>query len=96
MSNSTLTALLKDYEKKRYKADLKFEKEKSAFYNSQPELTKLNSKLSKIAIDISKAVLNNDKNLADKLREEFNNLKQKKETLLKSIDVPPRSISTII
>lgn len=96
MSNSTLTALLKDYEKKRYKADLKFEKEKSAFYDSQPELAELNSKLSKIAIDISKAILNNDNDLADKLREEFNNLKRKKENFLKSTNVPLRSIIAFI
>lgn len=47
MGNSTLNILLKDYEQKKYIADLKFEKEKKAFYDSNPKLAELNEKLRK-------------------------------------------------
>ena len=96
MNNSTLNTLLKDYEQKRYIADLKFEKAKSDFYDSHPELADLNSKLAKIALDISKAVLKKDLNLANSLRLEFNALKSKKETLLNSIDIPKRCFKPFI
>ena len=90
MSNSTLNTLLKEYEAKKYTAELNFEKEKNNFYNMHPELTEINSKLAKLALDISKAVLNNDIELSENLKVEFNNLKAKKEKLLESINIPER------
>ncbi|MCI8397552.1 MAG: ATP-binding protein [Clostridia bacterium] len=88
MSNSTLNNLLKDYEKKKYTAELNYEKDKSAFYTSHPELSEINDKLGKLALDISKAVLKMDSELADNLKKEFYKLKKKKEDILKSSDVP--------
>ena len=94
LSNSTLNNLLKEYETKKYIADLNFEKEKTSFYDSHPELAKINSELGKLAIDISKAVLNNDIDLSNELKAEFNNLKEKKEALMKSIKIPNRRIKS--
>ena len=91
MNNATLNVLLKDYEQKRYKADLNYEKEKSAFYDSNPKLARLNLKLGNLALDISKAVLNKDSDLENKLRLDFNKLKEEKNNLLKTIKVPARS-----
>lgn len=88
LSNSTLNNLLKDYEKKKYTAELNYEKDKSAFYTSHPELSEINDKLGKLALDISKAVLKMDSELADNLKKEFYKLKKKKEDILKSSDVP--------
>ena len=88
MSNPTLNILLKDYEKKKYYAELKFERDKEIFYSSHPDLEDLNKKLGAIALEISKAILNNNTNLSDKLKLDFNNLKLKKENLLKSIEIP--------
>lgn len=96
LSNSTLNILLKDYEKKKYNADLKFEKDKAEFYSSNPKLSELNSKLGRLAIDISKAVLNNDTVLSDKLKQNFNKLKLEKENLLKTIEIPKRCDRSII
>ena len=90
LNNSTLSILLKDYEQKRYKADLNYEKQKSDFYNSNPELAKLNLKLGNIALDISKAVLNNDLALEKKLREDFDKLKTEKNKLLDTLEIPKR------
>lgn len=88
MNTSTLNTLLKEYEKKKFKAELNFEKAKDAFYNSHPDLSKLNDKLNSTALDISKAILNNDLSLANKLKEDFEKLKVKKEALLKTINIP--------
>lgn len=91
LNNPTLSVLLKDYEQKRYKADLNHEKQKSDFYESNPKLAELNLKLGNIALDISKAVLNNNKDLEKKLREDFDKLKKQKNELMKTLEIPERS-----
>lgn len=88
LSNSTLNNLLKDYEKKKYTAELNYEKDKADFYTSHPELSEINDKLGKLALDISKAVLKMDNELANKLKKEFYALKKKKEDMLTLNDIP--------
>jgi len=83
MSKSTLNVLLKDYEQKKYIADLNFERDKAAFYASHPELSDLNYKLGKLALDISKAVLNGNTELEKELKN--------KEKFLSTTDIPKRS-----
>ncbi len=89
MNNSTLNTLLKEYEKKKFNADLKFEKAKNEFLESHPDLLEITNKLNSLALDISKAILNNDTEHAKSLKKEFETLKSKKEKLLQNIDVPP-------
>ncbi len=96
LGNSTLNNLLKDYDKKRYMADLAFEKRKKDFFNEHPELEKVTNELEKLALDISKAILNNDIKLADKLKSDFSKLKKKKEDILNSLDIPERYIISFI
>lgn len=91
MSNSTLNTLLKDYERKRERANSNFEKEKSEFYNSHPELADLKFKLGKLALEISKAVLSQDTDLEQKLKNEYNQLSLQKEHLLQTLEIPKRS-----
>ena len=74
MSDPTLNTLLKEYEKKKLNADINFEKSRDAFYNSDTELSELNSKLNHTALEISKAILNDNLTLADKLKSDFNKL----------------------
>ena len=88
MSNSTLNILLKEYEKKKLKADVDFENAKDSFLASHPDLIELNDKLNSVALDISKAVLNGDVENVNILKEEFQNLKTKKDNLLENIDIP--------
>ncbi len=88
MNTSTLNTLLKEYEKKKFKADLKFENAKNEFLSSHPDLLEITNKLNSIALDISKAILNNDIEQANTLKAEFQALKEKKEKLLQNIDVP--------
>lgn len=88
MSNQTLNTLLKEYEKKKFKADLAFENARNNFYKLHPDIAKINSELNKTALDISKAILNKDENTIKNLKKYFNDLKFKKEKLLENIHVP--------
>ncbi len=92
MSDPTLNTLLKEYEKKKLNADINFEKSRDAFYNSDTELSELNSKLNHTALEISKAILNDNLTLADKLKSDFNKLKTKKSNLLKSKKIPKEAL----
>ena len=88
MNSITLNNLLKEYEKKKLDAELKFEDAKNEFYSSHPDLAELNDKLNSTAIEISKAILNNNSNLANKLKKDFQDLKKQKEKLLEKITIP--------
>lgn len=88
MNNSTLNTLLREYEKKKFNAEIKFENEKNSFCNSHPDLKELNDTLNSTALDISKSILNNNSELTDKLKSDFEELKQKKAALLKTLDIP--------
>ena len=95
LGNSNLNILLKEYEKKKYQAELNFEKQREAFNSSNPELLSLNSKLGKLALDISRAALSNNSTLESKLKDEFNELKLKKNELLNSINDPKGAIEPL-
>ena len=88
MNNSILNILLNEYEKKKFKADLNFEQAKRTFLASHPDLLKINDELNNTALDISKAILNNDETTAKNLKKYFNDLKFKKEKMLNSIQIP--------
>lgn len=88
MSDLILKQLLKEYEKKRFVADTNFEHKKTSFYEANPELAEINSKLNNYAISISKVILENNVNEANRLKSEFEELKQKKEAVIKSLKLP--------
>ena len=96
LSNSTLNALLKDYEQKKYNIELNFEKAKSSFYKSHPELEEIENTLGKLAIEISKAILIGNIDMENSLRIKFDELKKQKNNLLKSIKIPKRCNFSII
>ena len=88
MADLILKQLLKEYEKKRFIADTNFEHKKSSLYMNCPELEEINSKLNNYAIMISKVILENNIEKSKKLKEDFENLKAKKENILKSLNLP--------
>ena len=96
LSNPALNNLLREYEQKKYRAELAFEKEKQEFYSTHPELEALNVKLGKIALDISKAILQQNNNLADKLKTEYQILEKEKQEMLDSLNIPIRRSKTYI
>lgn len=88
MSNSTLTTLLKEYEKKKFKAEFDFENAKREFYNSHKDLSDINDMLNSVALDIPNAILKKDFALVKSLKEKFENLKFEKKKLLENIEIP--------
>ncbi|MCI9365807.1 MAG: ATP-binding protein [Clostridia bacterium] len=88
MNNATLNTLLREYDKKKFNAEMNFEKEKNNFYKTHPELQILNDNLNSTALAISKAILNNDSDLTEKLKSNFEKLKLEKESLLSTLEIP--------
>lgn len=88
LSNQTLNTLLKEYEKKKFNAELAFENARNNFYSLHPDIAKINSELNKTALDISKAILNKDEIKVRDLKKYFNDLKFKKEKLLENVHIP--------
>ena len=88
MNNATLNTLLREYDKKKLNAEMNFEKEKNNFYKTHPELQILNDNLNSTALAISKAILNNDSDLTEKLKSNFEKLKLEKESLLTTLEIP--------
>lgn len=87
LSDQILKQILKEYEKKRLIAENIAEKKKEIFYEKNPELEKINSDLNSKALEISKTILGNNKNLINDLKLQFNNLKRKKEKILKQLNI---------
>ena len=86
MENSTLKNLLIEYNKKKIMAEEIAEENKLKLYEDFPELFEIDKKLSSLAINTMKKLINeNDKKLVEKLNSDINNLKKEKEKILKSI-----------
>lgn len=88
MNNQTLNTLLKEYEKKKFNAELAFENARKNFYRLHPNIENINSELNKTALDISKAILSKDEIKIKNLKKYFNDLKYKKEKILENVHVP--------
>ena len=68
MNNSTLKALLIEYEKKRINAENIAQKEKEKLYAEFPELANIDKKLSSLAFtSMRELAKNNDKKIIDDL-----------------------------
>lgn len=88
MNNSILNELLKKYEIKRLSSIRDAENRKKELYLSNPELQKLDNKLSKISINTAKLILqNNSKESLDNLKKDIENLKKEKNKILKSLNI---------
>ena len=86
MNNSILKTLLTEYDKKRRKAEQIADNNKNALYEQYPELAALEKKLSLLAINTAKMMLQQpDKSLIEKLNQDIQNLKMQKSKLLSSI-----------
>ena len=85
MSNPTLKQLLKEYEENKLKKQMELEEKLNNFYNENPEIAKINDKINKISIEISKAILLN-KNIED-LNKQLSQLKKEKKDLLAKLHI---------
>ena len=93
MNNSTLKALLIEYEKKRINAENIAQKEKEKLYAEFPELANIDKKLSSLAFtSMRELAKNNDKKIIDDLNFNIENLKKQKESILNSIGKKAKKI----
>ena len=93
MNNSTLKALLIEYEKKRINAENIAQKEKEKLYAEFPELANIDKKLSSLAFtSMRELAKNNDKKIIDDLNFNIENLKKQKESILNSIGEKAKKI----
>lgn len=84
MSNEFLNSLLKEYEKKKTKAEIDLINRKDTLYSSVPRLKEIEDELNKFAIFTAKSMLNGDKNILTELTNKANKLKNEKEQILLS------------
>lgn len=87
MSNPELKTLLNQYEQKRMLAERENEEKIEKFLLKNPNLANIIEKINLTSIEISKAILNENQ---EKIKEEQNkleNLKEKKEEMLKNLGV---------
>lgn len=87
MNNPDLKNLLKIYEQKRLTAQKDYEEKIEAFYNENPNLSKLVDQINQTAISLSKAILLNDSNNVSVLQKKLDSLKHEKEQLLHSLKI---------
>lgn len=90
MSNEILNSLLKEYSKKKLKAQIDLDNRKKDLYKKIPRLMEIEDELNSIGISTAKNILNNkgsDDSSIYYLKEKINKLKLEKENILKSHNI---------
>ena len=88
MNTSILNDLLKEYEKTRLNNIHDLEIRKQELYLSNPDLQKIDDKISKLSIDSAKSILSNNSNSTlNNYKKEIETLKTEKENILKKLNL---------
>lgn len=94
MDNTILKELLKEYEKKRTRANIDLMNRKQKLYSLSKDLVIIDDELNKYAIDAAKKILSsNDKSYLSSLKKKISELKTKKSNILKSLGVDENFLS---
>ena len=88
MSNEILNTLLKEYDKKRIKAELNLEERKKLLYSSIPRLEQIEYELNNYAINAAKNILKDNNNSLDNLHDKIDLLKKERDDILKNNNLP--------
>ncbi len=88
MDNSTLNSLLQEYEQKRINANILLENRKNILYKKYPELSNIENEINLLSIKKIKLILSSNKNEFKDINLKIEKLKNKKNTLLKTLNVP--------
>ena len=88
MSNEILNSLLKEYEKKKLKAELDLEKRKIELYKKIPQLQEIDDKINNLAFKTAKNLLNNNSSFSD-FQKQIEELKYKKACILRDANIEP-------
>ena len=88
MNNSTLKALLKEYEQSRLEKELLLEKKLNDFYEKNPDVSSIVEKINRTSIEISKNILlNKDQKKQKELELILEKYKKEKQLLLKKLNI---------
>lgn len=82
MSNEILNSLLKEYDRKKLKAEINLNTKKENLYNSIPRLREIEDELNKFAIYSAKSILNGNREIINELTNKADKLKKEKEKIL--------------
>lgn len=94
MNNSTLNNLLKQYDKKRLDNIKKLENRKLELYLSNPKLQEIDDTLSSISIKTAKLIISkNSSEYLENLKKDVKKLKDEKNAILKSMNIPENYLS---
>lgn len=88
MSNEILNDLLKEYDKKRIKAELDLEERKESLYYSIPRLKQIEDELNNYAINTAKELLLNNNSSLENLHNKIEDLKNEKNEILLKNNLP--------
>ena len=88
MSDTYLNSLLKEYERKKLKAELDLEKRKQFLYDNYPEYAKIEDELNSFGIHATKNILNHSTNDNNDYKNKFNKLKEQRTEFLYSHNFP--------
>ena len=85
----TLKEILSQYEQKKLKAEMDARKKKENLYEKYPKLQQIEDKMISLTLSTAKELIqNNDKTLLASTNEEINKLREEKNKLLKSLNIP--------
>ena len=85
----TLKEILSQYEQKKLKAEIDARKKKENLYEKYPKLQQIEDKIISLTLSTAKELIqNNDKTILASTNEEINKLREEKNKLLKSLNIP--------
>ena len=85
----TLKEILSQYDQKKLKAEMDAVKRKENLYEKYPKLQQIENKIISLTLSNAKELIkNNDKTLLVSANEEIKKLREEKNKLLKSLDIP--------
>lgn len=87
MDNSTLNSLLHDYEQKRIKANILLEDRKKELYSKYPELSDIENEINLLSLKKINLILSSNLSEIEEINSKIENLKDKKNKLLKQYDI---------
>lgn len=88
MNSSTLKSMLIEYQRKKTNAEYEAELKKQKLYEKEPELQKIEDKLTSLAISTTKSLIqNNDALVLENLKNEIEILKNKKISIYKKLNI---------
>ena len=82
MSDTYLNSLLKEYERKKLKAELDLEKRKKFLYDNYPEYARIENELNSFGLYATKNILNHSNITENDFKNKFNKLKEQRTEFL--------------